>query len=110
MHACTIYGVSRLCCARILLSVLRTLLHGAFPWLQPRNPVGRKAVESGRGPDPPDASVEVPSARRNEARQARASRRAGAAGGNPRPDARAPHAKPAPKSGLVVDHSHPWLA
>ena len=63
-----------LCCARILLSVLRTLLHGAFPWLQPRSPVVRKVVERGRGPDPPDASVEaLESGRAESAQAARAS-------------------------------------
>lgn len=36
--------------------MLRTLLHGAFPWLQPRSPV---EAERGRGPDPPDARVEA---------------------------------------------------
>src|SRR4051812_2172197 len=43
-------------CARILLSVLQTLLHGAFVWLQPRSPVV-VVVESGRDPDPLDAKV-----------------------------------------------------
>src|ERR1700686_797801 len=105
------YGVSQLCCARILLSVLRTLLHGALPWLQPRNPVVRKVVERGRGPDPPDASVEVRrSARPNEAPQVRGSRRAAAVAEKPRPDARAAHARPAAGSALVVDRSRPWLA
>ena len=46
------------CCARILLSVLRTLVHGAFPWLQPRSPVVQEVVES--GPDRPDAVAVVP--------------------------------------------------
>jgi hypothetical protein len=44
-------------CARILLSVLQTLLHGAFVWLQPRSPVVVVVVESGRGPEDPDARV-----------------------------------------------------
>jgi hypothetical protein len=111
MYDGTGYGDSRLCCARILLSVLRTtLLHGAFPWLQPRNPVVLRAVERGRGPDPPGASVEVQSARPNEAPQVRGSRRAAAPGGSPRPSARPADARPAAGSGLVVDRSLPWLA
>src|SRR5450756_4675 len=119
----------QLCCARILLSVLRTLLHGAFPWLQPRSPVVQRAPERGRGPDPPDVSVEVQrSAPPNEAPEVRASHRA-AVGGNPRPSAKAAGVKPRSESravalpdereeraraaavaALVVDRSLPWLA
>jgi hypothetical protein len=70
------------CCARILLSVLRTLVHGAFPWLQPRSPVGQKVVES--APDPPDAVVVVlENGQAAEARAERASLRAVAAAGSP---------------------------
>ena len=61
-------------CARILLSVLRTLVHGAFPWLQPRSPVVQKVV--GSGPDHPDAVAVVPeSVRAAAAQEARASLR-----------------------------------
>ena len=38
---------------------LRTLLHGAFQWLQPRSPVVHEVAERGRGPDPLDARVEA---------------------------------------------------
>ena len=63
------------CCARILLSVLRTLVHGAFPWLQPRSPVVQEVVES--GPDHPDAvAVVLESARAAAAPAARGSPRA----------------------------------
>src|SRR5437868_12407662 len=67
-------------CARILLSVLRTLLHGAFQWLQPRGPVAQKAVEGKRGPDPPDGRVQAPGSARGEAPAVRANRRVVAQG------------------------------
>src|SRR5450759_1746995 len=116
----------QLCCARILLSVLRTLLHGAFPWLQPRSPVVQKVVERDRGPDPPEVDVEGQrSAPPNAALEARAERR-GAVLGNPRPSARAVDANHrrgsravalpdereerarAAVAALVVDRSLPW--
>jgi hypothetical protein len=50
-------------------SVLQTLLHGAFQWLQPRSPVVAKVAKRGRGPDPPDARVEVESGRAALVRQ-----------------------------------------
>jgi hypothetical protein len=53
----TLYSASHRHCARILLSVVQTLLHGAFVWLQPRSPVVVVVVESGRDPDPPVARV-----------------------------------------------------
>lgn len=62
-------------CARILLSVLRTLVHGAFPWLQPRSPVVHVVVES--APDRPGAvAVVLESVRAAEAPVARAALRA----------------------------------
>src|SRR5450759_1212850 len=108
----------QLCCARILLSVLRTFLRGAFQWLQPRSPVVQRAVERGRGRDPLDVSVEVQrSAPPDDALQARANRRA-AALGSPRPSAKAADAKPRSEKVqraraavvVVVDPSLPWLA
>jgi hypothetical protein len=56
-ESATLHTVSNRRCARILLSVLQTLLHGAFVWLQPRSPVVAVVVESGRDPDPPVARV-----------------------------------------------------
>src|SRR4051812_5468688 len=74
-------GIDASCCARILLSVLRTLVHGAFPWLQPGSPVGQKVVES--APDPPAAVVVVPeNGQAEEARAERASLRVVAAAGS----------------------------
>src|SRR6267142_7036249 len=122
MHACIAYAVSQLCCARILLSVLRTLLHGAFPWLQPRSPVVQEVVES--GPGPPDASAEERgSVRAEEVRASRRvanRRRGGKAHGNPQrgsqADAREADAKAAAVrargavSVHVVGRSLPWLA
>ena len=62
-------------CARILLSVLRTLVHGAFPWLQPRSPVVHVVV--GSAPDRPDAvAVVLESVRAAGAPVARAALRA----------------------------------
>jgi hypothetical protein len=54
-RCCHVYSVPCRHCARILLSVVQTLLHGAFVWLQPRSPVVVVVVESGRVPEDPDA-------------------------------------------------------
>src|SRR6186997_634320 len=113
--------MSTRCCARILLSVLRTLLHGAFPWLQPRSPVDQEVAKRGRGPDPPDARVEAQeSARLVSARAVRAKPAAGSRhAGKLRPaasavDARLPRVsragKPRHASARVVAPSLPWLA
>lgn len=67
------FSATQSCCARILLSVQRTLPHGASLWLQPRSPVVHDAVERVRGPDPPDARVPV--GRPEDARAAPASAR-----------------------------------
>src|SRR6266568_1213120 len=100
-------------CARILLSVLRTLLHGAFQWLQQKNPVVQEALERGR--------VEA----HGSARGALLGnpRLVGRAHGNPRRGGRASDLPPAKLEAgaavgrveeavavLVVDHSLPWLA
>src|SRR5258708_17407546 len=104
------------CCARILLSVLRTLLLGAFPWLQPRSPVVQRAVESGRGPDPPDVSVEVRKSAPRNAPGARARRRVAVLVNHPSgraADARVAHARlpgRAAASVLVVNRSLLWRA
>jgi hypothetical protein len=107
----------QLCCARILLNVLRTLQLGAFPWLQPRSPVVQRAVESGRGPDPPDVNVEVLKSAPRSAPAARVKRR-GAGLANPpggrAVDARVAHAKQrrgrVAASVLVVNRSLLWHA
>lgn len=65
----------RLSCARILLSVLRTLLHGAFQWLQPRSPVVQEVAERERAALP-DAKAEAHgSVRVDEAPEAVVNRR-----------------------------------
>ena len=109
---------SHLCCARILLSVLQTLLHGAFQWLQPRSPVV-VVVERGRGPNPPDgradgvrspagngralASLQAPESRRGGIAEEKLLRAARARDVGPLPGKRA-------VAGLVAGNSHPWLA
>src|SRR5215210_5125189 len=106
--------------------LLRTLLHGAFPWLQPRSPVDRKVAERGRGPDPPDARVEARASVRAESallahgNRAEENRRVAAAAGN-LPAARAAEERLAEEraadgkaeaavAALAVDGSLPWLA
>src|SRR3954452_14382115 len=81
------------CCARILLSVLRTLVHGAFPWLQPRSPVVQEVVEN--GPDHPDAvAVVLESARAAAVQEVRASLRVADASRHPAAADGSPHANP----------------
>jgi len=113
------YSLCQLCCARILLSVLRTLLHGAFQWLQPRSPVVEEAVERGRGPDPPDARVALGSVRLRDALAALGSRRAGGSqrdvGRENHPVVKAGDANPrrgrqADVSVGVLAAQQPWLA
>src|ERR1700694_2610984 len=104
------YCVTHLCCARILLSVLQTLLHGAFQWLQPRSPVV-VVVERGRGPNPPDAravaarspagSGQAPASLRGERAEEKHPRVAKARDVSPLPGRRA---------AVVVGLSLPWLA
>jgi hypothetical protein len=112
-------------------SVLQTLLHGAFLWLQPRSPVVAEVVERGRGPDPPVARAALASGPPGNV-PALASRaeerlhRGVAAEENPPPVARAgvgnrqrgnqPDAKEeraraeAAEPVLAAEHSLPWLA
>ena len=56
-----IRALTTLLCANLAIRSTRTLLHGAFQWLQPRSPAVHEVVERGRGPDPLDARVEVAS-------------------------------------------------
>ena len=107
------YCGAHLCCARILLSVLRTLLHGAFQWLQPRSPVVEVVVERGRGPNPPDARADAARSR-EESVQAPVSlqARGGRVQEKPPPVARADgnplRGKGAAVAGPVVGRKLPW--
>ncbi len=114
--------------ANLAIRASPTLLHGAFQWLQPRSPVVQEVVESGRGPDPPDARAEVRESARPSEALARANRHAGPVDGSLRPaaralavkplranravvvqDARRRHARAAAVAGLAVNHNLRWL-
>ena len=99
---------SHLCCARILLSVLQTLLHGAFQWLQPRSPVV-VVVERGRGPNPPDGRADAVRSPVGNGR-APASLQRGSRRGERARDASPLPGRRAAVAGLVVGRNLPWLA
>src|ERR1700694_1064814 len=107
-------GGSHLIVRESCYSVLQTLLHGAFQWLQPISPVVEVVVERGRGPNPPDARAyaakpRVGSGRAPASLQAPESRHGGRAEEKLLRVARARNVSPLPErraAGLVV----PWLA